>query len=100
MITLLRFRRLEEAVRQAGFGDNIDWTERLASPVDAEEFARAAIYVIANSGMKNSVAAPIYDRCIGALEQTTSNNGDDDGKHHRGKLRPRGPPRRADRPPQ
>ena len=69
MITLLRFRRLEQSVRQAGFSDNIDWTERLVSPGDAEEFARAAIYVIANSGMKNSVAAPIYDRCIDALEQ-------------------------------
>ena len=69
MITLLRFRRLEEAVRLAGFSDNIDWTEQLAAPATAEEFARAAIYVIANSGMKNSVAGPIYDRCISALEQ-------------------------------
>lgn len=68
MITLLRFRRLEAAVIRAGFLANIQWTENLRAPADADEFARAAIYVIANSGMKNSVAAPIYDRCIGALE--------------------------------
>lgn len=69
MITLLRFRRLEQAVKRAGFLANIDWTEQLAAPADSEELARAAIYVIANSGMKNSVAVPIYDRCIAALER-------------------------------
>lgn len=69
MITLLRFRRLEQAVKSAGFLANIDWTEQLAAPSDSDEFARAAIYVIANSGMKNSVAMPIYDRCIAALER-------------------------------
>lgn len=59
---------MEEAVVRAGFQVNINWAEELAPPADAEEFARAAIYVIANSGMKNSVAMPIYDRCIRALE--------------------------------
>lgn len=67
MITLKRFRRLEAAVREAGFGAVIDWSEEIQPPASAEEFAQAAIYVICNSGMKNAVAAPIAARCIEAL---------------------------------
>lgn len=67
MITLKRFRRIEEAVRSAGYGPIIDWSENISPPASAEEFASAAIYVICNSGMKNTVAAPIAARCIEAL---------------------------------
>ena len=68
MITMRRFGRIEAAVRAAGHGPMIDWSERIQPPATAEEFAREAIYVICNSGMKNSVAAPIATRCIAALE--------------------------------
>lgn len=47
----------------------IEWSESIEPPKCADEFAAAAIYVICNSGMKNSVAAPIAQRCIEALRQ-------------------------------
>lgn len=67
MITLKRFRRIEAAVRNAGYGQMIDWSENIKPPSSADDFAAAAIYVICNSGMKNSVAAPIAARCVEAL---------------------------------
>jgi len=39
MITVKRFRRIEQAVRQAGFGDIIDWSETIAAPPNADAFA-------------------------------------------------------------
>lgn len=67
MITLRRFGRIEGALRAKGYGPIIEWSETIAPAPDANEFARRAIYVICNSGMKNSVAIGIYERCIGAL---------------------------------
>lgn len=68
MITLKRFRRIEAALRAHGYGPTIEWSEAILPAADADEFARRAIYVICNSGMKNSVAVGIYERCIRALE--------------------------------
>nr|MBA3669211.1 hypothetical protein [Sphingomonas sp.] len=67
MITLKRFRRLEQAVREAGFGPSIEWSETIEQPKLATEFASAAIYVIINGGMANAVAVHIYARCLAAL---------------------------------
>jgi hypothetical protein len=72
VITLKRFRRIENALRLSGYGPIIRWSESICPPNTAEEFAKAAIYVICNSGMKNSVAAPIAARCVQALETGTS----------------------------
>ena len=69
MITLLRFRRLEQAIRAAGFESDIAWAEQLAPPADADEFAREAVYVIVNSGMKNTVALRIFERCMDRLQE-------------------------------
>lgn len=68
MLTLKRFRAIEEAIRAAGFASVIEWSETIPAPEDADEFASEAIYVICNSGMKASVARPIYRRCLNALE--------------------------------
>ena len=51
MITLGRFRRLEQAICDAGYAEDRDWAEGLGPPEDAEAFAKAAAYVIVNSGM-------------------------------------------------
>lgn len=72
MITLQRFRKLETAVRAAGYGSVIEWTEAVVAPVDADAFAEQAIYVICNSGMHNHVGGIIHDRCMGALKQGSS----------------------------
>lgn len=67
MITLKRFRSVEAVLREAGYGAIIDWSENIAKPADAEAFAAEAIYVVINSGFKNSIAKPIFDRCMMAL---------------------------------
>lgn len=71
MITLDRFRLLEAAVRAHGYGPTIEWTESLSPPRDAEDFAQQTIYVICNSGMANTVASIIYERCMAALKAGT-----------------------------
>jgi hypothetical protein len=59
-----RVRQLLGGVADA----DIEWAENIEPPATAEEFAREVIFVIANSGMKNTVAREIYERCIQALD--------------------------------
>ncbi|KTE36436.1 hypothetical protein ATE62_14675 [Sphingopyxis sp. HIX] len=58
---------MELHLRNAGFAHDIDWSETVPPATSPEEFADHAIYVICNSGMKNSVAEPIYEACMAAL---------------------------------
>ena len=69
MITVKRFRRIEQAVRDAGYTEDILWSEALAPPASADAFAEAAVYVICNSGMRNTVAVGIFDACMNVLRQ-------------------------------
>lgn len=48
--------------------EDITWAEHLCPPMDADDFAYEAIFVICNSGMKNTVARQIYQRCAAALQ--------------------------------
>lgn len=59
--------RVVNAVSFHGFGDDIGWAENLCPPASADEFAREVIFVICNSGMKNTVARGIYERVMAAL---------------------------------
>jgi hypothetical protein len=68
MITLKRFRRIEAALVARGHQAVIDWSENIAPPDTAEEFAEAAIYVICNSGMRVTIGAVIADKCIDAVK--------------------------------
>lgn len=72
MITSKRFRALEAIMRQAGYGDIIDWSENVPAPADAEAFARQAVFVICNSGMSNVAATPVFERCMIALREGRS----------------------------
>lgn len=72
MLTLTRFRRLEAALRRRGYGPTIEWSENIQPPSDADEFAARTIYVICNSGFRNSIAEPIYHRCMEALRRGES----------------------------
>jgi hypothetical protein len=67
VITLKRFRRLEAILRQNGYGEMIDWSERIQPPASADEFAGEAIYVICNSGMAVTVGTYLAERCLVAL---------------------------------
>lgn len=72
MITLAKFRDIEAMVREAGYGASIEWSENVTDPISAEAFAEQATYVICNSGMRNSVARPIFERCMTALSTVGS----------------------------
>ena len=64
---------LYQAARERMLSDpqwagQIDWAESVTRPVDADAMARELIFVIANSGMKNTIARTIYRRVMDALE--------------------------------
>ncbi len=71
-LTLAQFRRLELVLIRNGYPDIVEWTEQLRPPRTAREFALEAAYVICNSGMRNSVANEIYQKCVRALRQHRS----------------------------
>lgn len=62
MITVKDFQRIIELLGAQGQED-IMWAENLCEPVDAQDFALEAIFVICNSGMKNTVARKIFNKC-------------------------------------
>lgn len=48
--------------------EDIEWSAGCGAPDNAEDFALEAIFVICNSGMKNTVARGIFDRVAPALQ--------------------------------
>jgi len=61
---------LVERLALEGYGDDVTWSETVAlagEPEDPDFFAREAIFVIANSGMRHTVARGIFERAMGAL---------------------------------
>ena len=73
MIDLPTFEGVVQALRAAGYADaDIDWSEKCGPPASAEDFAREAIFVICNSGMKNTVARGIFNRVLAALARGDS----------------------------
>lgn len=66
------FFKIEKAVRKAGYGPAIAWSENVKPPKTAKAFASEAIYVICNSGMSNLVAVQIFKRCMRALNDGKS----------------------------
>lgn len=70
MITAADFGHIRAMLGEQAEED-IAWAEALQPPADADEFASEAIFVICNSGMKNTVARQIYDRVQLALELGT-----------------------------
>lgn len=61
------FHFLLAALGEQG-AEDLNWSQSVQPPASAECFAREVIFVICNSGMKNTVAAGIYARCMAALE--------------------------------
>jgi hypothetical protein len=67
-IDFAAFALLERRICEAGYGGDIDWSETVSEPKDAEEFAREAIFVICNSGMRFTVAQGIFERVMRRLQ--------------------------------
>lgn len=66
MITATDFDWILGLLGQQGQND-VDWAEGLTPPESADEFALETIFVICNSGMKNTVARLIYNRIVERL---------------------------------
>lgn len=60
------FHHLVAALGEQGLED-LNWAESVQPPQSAEAFAREAIFVIANSGMKHTVAQGIFEKSMRAL---------------------------------
>lgn len=68
MIDAAAFGEVVSRLRDAGVADaDIEWSENCCPPTSAIQFAREAIFVICNSGMKNTVARRIYARVCDAI---------------------------------
>lgn len=65
-ITAQMFFHLVEQLGDQALQD-IEWAESISPPSDPDVFAQEAIFVICNSGMKNTVARGIFHRCMVAL---------------------------------
>lgn len=65
-ISASTFRALLTALGQQG-RDDVAWAESIFEPINADDFALEAIFVICNSGMKNTVARGIYERVVKQL---------------------------------
>ena len=66
-LDLSTFLQVVHALCAAGFRGDIEWSEDAGPPASPEDFAEEAIFVICNSGMKNTVARRIYDRILPEL---------------------------------
>ncbi len=60
------FLELVQRLGQQGL-DDIAWAESLRPPVDPDQFAFDAIFVVCNSGMHHRIAQKIFDKCVPAL---------------------------------
>lgn len=84
MIDEKAFRDIVDELDTAGFAqDDIQWSENCGAPSDAADFASEAIWVICNSGMKNTVARLIFDRIMPAVRAGRSAG---EGFGHTGKV--------------
>jgi hypothetical protein len=66
MITLDDFNVLVQLLGEQARED-IEWAEALTVPQDPDDFAEEVIFVICNSGMKNTIARVIYEKCMSSL---------------------------------
>jgi hypothetical protein len=72
IFTLERLKLIEADLRAGDLGYMIEWSEQLAPPRTSRHLASAAIYVIAASGMRVTLAKEIHRRCLRALRHDES----------------------------
>lgn len=68
MITAERYLDLRRELFARGFGVEYEWCENVQPPVDGWAFFLEYGWVVANSGMRNQVAAAIWERILTSLE--------------------------------
>lgn len=64
---VIRFRELRQKVIDAGYGDEIVWSEALKPCENADDFFREYMWVVISAGLKNQVARRIEKRIYEAI---------------------------------
>lgn len=66
-LTVELYERIKHELAARGHGDDYTWSQNLKPPATAEDFACEYVWVVLNSGMRNTVARLIADRMWPAL---------------------------------
>lgn len=56
------YLELKARLAEAGFAEEFDWAEDVGAPESAEAFVCEYVFVVCNSGMKATIARPIFER--------------------------------------
>lgn len=67
-ITVGTYLDLKASLIERGYSAEIDWAESVKPCTNANDFAREAIWVVLNAGMKEQVARGIWNRIRPALD--------------------------------
>lgn len=67
-MTPREYLTLRERIIAAGFEHDVAWAETVRAPLTASAFADEYIWVVLNSGMKNTVACTIADRVYPTIQ--------------------------------
>lgn len=67
VLDVVRYLDLKQAVIDAGYGSEIDWSESVGPPKSPEAFAVEAIFVICNSGLRAQVGRKIFNRVMAVI---------------------------------
>jgi hypothetical protein len=67
-LSLTQYQQLRDRV-DAAFPKDITWSQTITPPTSADDLASEAIFVICNSGMRATVARPIYEKVMAALQR-------------------------------
>lgn len=84
ILDVLTFERLRDQVVQAGYGEEIIWSESLSPCNNADLFFAEYMWVVLNSGMKNQIAKKIQYKIWDALK---SGKAIGDVFNHKGKTK-------------
>lgn len=68
MMTPAAYLNLRQRLWDAGYREDWEWSQTVKPPLTADAFASQYVWVVLNSGMKNTVAQGIADRLYPVIE--------------------------------
>lgn len=68
-MTLDEYLSLRARLWRDGYGGDYEWSQGITPPETAESFASQYVWVVLNSGMKNTIASMIADKVYPMIEQ-------------------------------
>ncbi len=62
-----KYLDIKQKIIDRGYSGEIDWAEDLKQCTDSATFCQEFIWIVCNSGMKNQIAAKIYEKILNAI---------------------------------